>query len=90
MTETATSDYLDPAERLVRCETCRTVTRKADLLVAPSPFDPQDELTGCPNCKDVNAHNALCDRVGCRRETTAGTSTPDGYRWTCHEHRPVR
>lgn len=60
----------------------------ADMLRAPNPFDPSDELNGCPHCKQPETLLVACDEPGCWRETSCGTPTPDGYRRTCGQHRP--
>lgn len=56
------------------------------LLRAPNPFDPDDEMTACPSCRDVGSTEALCDEPGCREHATCGWQSPTGYRWTCGNH----
>ena len=74
------------------CMSCSYVSTDADLLRAPSPFDPSAELTGCPNCRDCGEFRLLCDEPGCGREASGGWPTGDdsdawgGYRQTCAEH----
>jgi hypothetical protein len=48
------------------CQDCGTVTADADLLRAPSPFDPETELSGCPECKSHDAFVAACEVCGKR------------------------
>lgn len=69
-----------------RCEYCGTITLQDDLLEAPSPFDPQDTLWGCPNCKSAEGFDEICDEPGCKNETCCGVPTEKGYRRVCHEH----
>ncbi len=68
------------------CENCGTVTDDADLLQAPSPFDPATEMTGCPKCKahdEFRAACAVCDRPACggRSDTESGL-----YQALCRHH----
>lgn len=79
-------------DRRWRCMSCNYVSTDADLLRAPSPFDPEAELTGCPNCRDCGEFRLLCDEPGCGREASSGWPTGDdsdawgGYRQTCFDH----
>lgn len=34
--------------------------------------------------------SVACDEPDCREQVTCGTPTPDGYRSTCFDHRPIR
>jgi hypothetical protein len=70
------------------CLECDWKGTDADLLIAPSPFDPEDTLSGCPKCKSVDCFRVACDFTGCWKEATAGTPTKAGYRHTCYLHRP--
>lgn len=70
---------------LYRCPTC--LAEFETCLCAHNPFDPQDAVLGCPECKDVIEPSALCDEDGCDDEPSSGwLSKRDGYRRTCHEH----
>jgi hypothetical protein len=63
----------------------------SQLLRAPNPFDPLDEVTACPNCKTLEGTTQhACDEPGCWKEVTCGTPTPNGYRSTCGQHNPSR
>lgn len=59
-----------------------------EVLMAPNPFDPSDEILGCPKCKQVNTVQVACDEPDCWEPVTMGTPTPTGYRQTCGRHRP--
>lgn len=59
-----------------------------EVLRAPNPFDPADELWGCPKCKAVECLYLVCDEPGCWEHSTCGTPTPAGYRSTCGKHMP--
>lgn len=56
------------------------------LLRAPSPFDADEELLGCPRCKSVDSCVMVCDESGCKEEATCGWPSKDGYRTTCYKH----
>lgn len=68
------------------CSECSEVGTDESVLKAPNPFDPDDEICGCPSCKAVNSLTRACDEPGCAREGTCGGPTPDGYKWHCYEH----
>ena len=75
-----------------RCDNCAVVTLEPDLLTAPSPFDPDATLTGCPACKYDGDFTLLCDEPGCMLAGSCGWPTGDnndiwsGYRNTCFAH----
>jgi len=75
-------------ERLV-CEDCDWRGTYNKALIAKNPFDPLDELTGCPNCKSVNRLRGTCDEPGCWEPATIGTPVKGGYRRTCWQHSPI-
>lgn len=77
-----------------KCRSCGDVSRETELLLAPSPFDDTDTLTGCPSCKGCSdGFDLLCDEDGCMQEAHLGWPTGDkadkfgGYRNTCGKHR---
>lgn len=70
-----------------QCETCDAVSKHAELLRAPSPFDATDELVGCPACKSAEGFVELCEVDVCLRAATCGGPGRDGvYRRTCSTH----
>lgn len=74
----------------IRCPNCSWTGTPDGLLKAPSPFDPEDLLTACPNCKTVEDTDHLCDIEGCRELSGMGVPMKDGsYTWRCHNHRPA-
>ena len=77
-------------ERKVICteRRCNWRGTEKEVLTAPSPFDADDTINGCPKCKAIGTIVYACDEQGCWRETSSGTPTPTGYRSTCFEHRP--
>lgn len=70
------------------CRVCNWRGAVADILKAPSPFDHEDEVWGCPKCKVVNELAETCDEPNCWVEASCGTPSSPGYRRTCWEHRP--
>lgn len=76
-----------------RCTNCGTTTLGPELLTAPSPFDADDVLSGCPKCKQCSdGFDLLCDEPGCNSVAGCGWPTGDdsdswgGYRNTCGKH----
>lgn len=75
------------------CNGCRTLLKQGWLLSAPSPFDAEQTLTGCPRCKQCDeSFTEVCDEPTCLREAGCGWPTGDdldnwgGYRRTCYQH----
>jgi hypothetical protein len=69
------------------CNSCDWIGGDAELLRAPSPFDPEDTLCACPKCKAVDDLHNACDEPGCTQKAHCGFPTPDGgYRRTCSRH----
>lgn len=69
------------------CEICNLISTTDELLRAPSPFDPEDELIGCPGCKSAGGFTGLCEIETCKRAASCGGPASDGvYRQTCGEH----
>lgn len=81
-------------EKRWRCEECRGVSLEAGLLTAPSPFNINETLTGCPYCLGCGKVELLCDDPGCESKATAGFPTEKedhgGYRRTCYKHTKQR
>lgn len=76
-----------------RCGACCAVNLEPDLPTDPSPFDPTDTLTACPNCKQCDeGFELLCDEPECNAVAGCGWSTGNdqdewgGYRNTCSRH----
>mgnify|MGYP001188598977 CR=1 FL=1 len=70
-----------------KCDRCQAVSLLPELLRAPSPFDPDDELIGCPACKRCEGFTALCETPDCEKPATCGGTFEDGvYRHTCGHH----
>jgi hypothetical protein len=60
--------------------------RGSDLLVSQNPFNRDDKIHGCPECKSVECFKAACDEPGCNKDASCGWPSADGYRNTCHDH----
>lgn len=70
-----------------RCLECDVVSAEDEVLTAVSPFDADDIIWGCPECKAVNRFEMLCRRIDCSEEATVGRLCSDGaYRFTCAWH----
>jgi phage FluMu protein Com len=70
------------------CEECDWCGQESDLLRASNPFASNDNVVGCPHCKEINSMTMACDEPGCWRQVSCGTPTPGGYRNTCGKHKP--
>lgn len=71
-----------------RCSECSSCFWDGEILRAPSPFDLDDIVTGCPSCKSVQSFEGACEMDGCDRAASGGYPLPEGYTWRCWEHRP--
>lgn len=80
---------MKPTTKLV-CDCCGWRGTADQLLSARNPFDQEDMIFGCPDCKQIGEHFVACDEPDCWRGVTCGTPTPAGYRSTCSEHWPNR
>lgn len=70
------------------CTECWQKHFDGEVRRAPSPFDPEDILSGCKNCSAVNKLMLICDEPGCWEDQCCGTPKKDGYRMTCSNHKP--
>ena len=71
-----------------RCRYCDWLGADSELLKAPSPFDGEDILRACPECKQcANGFDLICSIPGCEGIGGCGFPTrAHGYIWTCHKH----
>lgn len=72
----------------VRCTECSWKGREKDLLRVINPFDAEEIIQGCPDCKGADSCKRVCDAIDCWELATCGTPTSDGYRITCSRHKP--
>lgn len=68
------------------CRECGWMGRNAQILSAPNPFDPTDEVNGCPNCKAVSSLLVACQVDKCRKEASIGFPKDGGYVNACGDH----
>jgi len=68
------------------CASCNAKLLRAQLLEAPNPFDPDDTITGCPECKAVSDTWLACDEPGCWVGASCGRPSSTGYRNVCGQH----
>jgi len=80
-------------DRKWRCRVCSAESLEPALLKAPSPFDEDQELIGCPICKQCDeGFDPICDEAGCQDMASRGWPTGSnndawgGYRNTCGKH----
>ncbi len=73
-------------ERDFKCYECGHICKESEVLTGPSPFDSDDVLIGCPECKSIDSFRSLCDEKGCLAESTSGLPTNDGYKRLCGYH----
>lgn len=76
-------------ERHWRCKECYWIGPEHAILKAANPFDAEATLYGCPQCKEVDSVESMCDVEGCKQTAGCGTPTPEGYRLTCGPHKPA-
>lgn len=69
------------------CE-CGWHGTNGQVLKAPHPFDPTDDVWGCPQCRQIGTFSLACDEPDCWFDVSCGTPTASGYRKTCSQHRP--
>lgn len=73
----------------VTCDECNWHGYSNELLEAKNPFDKDEVITACPECRSLDdSVYAACDEPGCFGHVTCGTPTDKGYRQTCSKHKP--
>lgn len=68
------------------CSECCWHGFSSNILWALNPFCEEQDIAGCPSCKDINTLVRACDQPGCWEPTSCGYPTDHGYRITCHGH----
>ena len=79
----------EDAKKEWMCSECRTITLEPDLLRAENPFDADDIIVGCPECRSINSFTEVCDEPGCVDIATCGFHVREGfgrYRRVCGQH----
>jgi hypothetical protein len=70
-----------------KCSNCPWQGEGLDLLVAPNPFDLDDDIVGCPKCKGINTMQTVCQEDNCWEIASSGVPFKNGdYKWLCHKH----
>jgi hypothetical protein len=79
---------LPEAPRRLKCEECGHVSET--YLTAPNPFESDETIIACENCKQVECLVAACWK--CDRQAGIGTTASTEFRYvnTCYEHNPER
>ena len=80
------SNDLPEAPKRYKCGECDHVC--GEPLIAPNPFDPTWNISGCPSCKSVETMLYACQVEGCDEHSTSGVPGAYGYRyaWLCGDH----
>ena len=80
----------DDPKKIFRCENCNTDVMSKDILRAPSPFDKDDTITGCPYCRITMGDGEwieICEVEGCKKQATCGKPLKNGgYLRSCFKH----
>lgn len=69
-----------------RCSDCNWIGVEAEMLRGPHPFSPGQQIDGCPECREIDSFEMLCDVTGCKEIAGCGWPSAEGYRHTCHKH----
>lgn len=82
------SNPLIKFEDRYRCKVCNWIGVDKEMLKAPSPFDAEDMLRACPECKQcTEGFDHLCNIPECKEIGGCGfPNKTHGYMWTCHKH----
>ena len=71
----------------VSCD-CGFKGNMAQMLTAVSPFDENEIVAACPECKELNGTIfTVCDEPNCWEPDTCGFKTQKSYRRTCSTHK---
>lgn len=69
-----------------KCLECDWLGPDTEVLVAVNPFDAEDQISGCPQCKSVETLRVACDVPGCDELASCGWNDATGRRTTCGQH----
>lgn len=74
------------------CFECQWIGPLDNILVAPDPFDPEHQISACPQCREITSTlRSACHVCGCSNFGSCGEPWPDGlYRWSCYDHSLLR
>jgi len=72
------------------CSECDWKGIEKEMLCAPNPFELDENIYGCPSCKEINTIFIACDEPDCWERATCGTPTNEEYKITCGKHMPQK
>jgi hypothetical protein len=72
----------------VECDTCGWRGTDEDILTSHNPFEPDEEIDGCPKCHCIDTLLTVCDAPGCVNTLYKGWPYQDGYSTKCVLHAP--
>ena len=73
-----------------KCVICDHKFYSYQFLTATSPFDEEDMLYACPECRYTREPIGLCEENGCELTASCGTPFGDGdYKHHCPLHPPT-
>jgi hypothetical protein len=82
-----TSYYVESLSK-VECKECHWQGQLSQVLKAENPFEPGQEIHGCPECRSPCSFEYCCEWHDCWKPASSGTPSKDGYKHTCFDHRP--
>ena len=68
------------------CDECGHRLTRAEMLEGVNPFDSEDTIVGCPECKLIDCFTQLCNIPHCTKIAGCGTPTKHGYLRCCYKH----
>jgi DNA-directed RNA polymerase subunit RPC12/RpoP len=79
---------LPEAPKAYLCTECGARVETADVLTAPNPFDPDDTISACPECRSIEQFARACTVPDCKNTVGCGVPGALGYRyaWLCGKH----
>lgn len=69
-----------------RCRSCDHVFSDDNILMGKHPFTPDFTVYGCPNCKDVENFDVICDAHLCNKDVSGGKPVNGEYLHLCSDH----
>ncbi len=73
-------------ERKWQCKECKKHHLESELLKAANPFDAEQVVWGCTECKCVDCFDEICDEPECKQPASCGFPEKEDYRRTCYQH----
>lgn len=80
MTDVVNADLPDLPKEW-RCNECGQAHEESQLLTAPNPFAPTEEIYGCPNCKEIGSFRLICQVGDCENDASCGRARFRGFRY---------